>query len=127
MYIWLKYYLHLKFIIRSRHLHTSTRLPPGQLLHHQGRVQRRLDFTVLCLEMSVKGRKEHFVGADPTIIISGTFLMMMLEGCDSKNSILGKNNCIWSSCREGCTKEVYTCWQVRHVGLLATIGIQGYN
>lgn len=24
----------------------------------------------------------------------------------------GKNNCIWSSCREGCTKEVYTCWQI---------------
>ena len=24
----------------------------------------------------------------------------------------GKMNCQWSSCREGCTKEIYTCWQV---------------
>ena len=24
----------------------------------------------------------------------------------------GKANCQWSSCREGCTKEIYSCWQV---------------
>ena len=25
---------------------------------------------------------------------------------------LGKHNCTWSSCSEGCTKEIFTCWQV---------------
>ncbi len=25
---------------------------------------------------------------------------------------LGKSQCTWSSCEEGCTKTVYTCWQV---------------
>lgn len=24
----------------------------------------------------------------------------------------GKQNCSWSSCREGCTKEIFNCWQV---------------
>ena len=26
--------------------------------------------------------------------------------------IAGKQNCSWSSCREGCTKEIFNCWQV---------------
>ena len=25
----------------------------------------------------------------------------------------GKSTCLWSSCREGCTVDMYTCWQVR--------------
>ena len=25
----------------------------------------------------------------------------------------GKKACLWSSCREGCTVELFTCWQVR--------------
>jgi len=25
----------------------------------------------------------------------------------------GKNQCDWSSCREGCTKEVFNCWKIR--------------
>ncbi len=25
----------------------------------------------------------------------------------------GKSNCSWSSCREGCTADMYTCYQVR--------------
>ncbi|EFX86344.1 hypothetical protein DAPPUDRAFT_5229, partial [Daphnia pulex] len=25
----------------------------------------------------------------------------------------GLSNCQWSSCREGCTKEVYECWHIR--------------
>jgi len=25
----------------------------------------------------------------------------------------GKNKCDWSSCREGCTKEIFTCWKIR--------------
>lgn len=25
----------------------------------------------------------------------------------------GLSNCPWSSCREGCTKEVYECWHIR--------------
>ena len=29
----------------------------------------------------------------------------------------GKNNCFWSSCREGCTKEIYTCWQVTLISI----------
>lgn len=24
----------------------------------------------------------------------------------------GKSNCDWSSCEEGCTKTIYTCWQI---------------
>ena len=24
----------------------------------------------------------------------------------------GKNSCSWSSCREGCTHEEFTCWQI---------------
>ena len=24
----------------------------------------------------------------------------------------GKQHCAWTSCREGCTHEVYTCWQL---------------
>ena len=24
----------------------------------------------------------------------------------------GKQHCAWTSCREGCTHEVYTCWQI---------------
>ena len=24
----------------------------------------------------------------------------------------GKNKCDWSSCREGCTKEIFTCWKI---------------
>ena len=24
----------------------------------------------------------------------------------------GKPHCAWTSCREGCTHEVYTCWQI---------------
>ena len=24
----------------------------------------------------------------------------------------GKQNCDWTSCREGCTHEVYNCWQI---------------
>ena len=25
----------------------------------------------------------------------------------------GKNKCDWSSCREGCTKEIFNCWKIR--------------
>ncbi len=25
----------------------------------------------------------------------------------------GKSKCLWSSCREGCTVELFVCWQVR--------------
>ncbi|KAK2727052.1 hypothetical protein QYM36_007789, partial [Artemia franciscana] len=25
----------------------------------------------------------------------------------------GQSNCTWSSCREGCTKEVFDCWQIK--------------
>ena len=39
----------------------------------------------------------------------------------------GKSNCKWSSCREGCTKEVYTCWQVGPVRLLAVLVKQSHN
>merc|ERR1712038_1102931 len=24
----------------------------------------------------------------------------------------GRSNCTWSSCQEGCTKTVYSCWQI---------------
>ena len=27
-------------------------------------------------------------------------------------SLQGRSYCDWSSCQEGCTKTVYTCWQV---------------
>ena len=27
----------------------------------------------------------------------------------------GKSNCLWSSCREGCTADMYHCYQVRVV------------
>ena len=27
-------------------------------------------------------------------------------------SIIGRSNCTWSSCQEGCTKTVYSCWQI---------------
>lgn len=27
--------------------------------------------------------------------------------------ITGKKNCKWSSCKEGCTADMYECWQVR--------------
>ena len=36
----------------------------------------------------------------------------------------GKSNCKWSSCREGCTADMYQCYQVRtytHVYKLAYI------
>ena len=26
--------------------------------------------------------------------------------------LIGISNCTWSSCRHGCTAEVYKCWQV---------------
>ena len=26
--------------------------------------------------------------------------------------IAGRSNCEWSSCEEGCTKTIYTCWQI---------------
>ena len=40
-----------------------------------------------------------------------------LHRCHSRSSsvmlmITGKQNCSWSSCREGCTKEIFNCWQV---------------
>eukprot|EP00094_Tigriopus_californicus_P000090 TCALIF_00087-PA protein Name:"Similar to tipE Protein tipE (Drosophila melanogaster)" AED:0.07 eAED:0.07 QI:331/0.8/0.66/1/0.4/0.5/6/5/332 len=28
----------------------------------------------------------------------------------------GKSNCDWSSCEEGCTKTIYTCWQILGCG-----------
>ena len=68
--------------------------------------------------MSLNNPWSH-LGPRPTII--SLFVVLNNDGVvtpDSKtvrtliNSLLGKNNCIWSSCREGCTKEVYTCWQV---------------
>ena len=27
-------------------------------------------------------------------------------------STAGRSNCEWSSCEEGCTKTIYTCWQI---------------
>ena len=27
----------------------------------------------------------------------------------------GKSNCNWSSCKEGCTADMYVCYQVRVV------------
>ena len=27
--------------------------------------------------------------------------------------VKGKNKCDWSSCREGCTKEIFTCWKIK--------------
>jgi len=34
--------------------------------------------------------------------------------CTTKSGewLEGKNRCDWSSCREGCTKETFTCWQI---------------
>ena len=28
------------------------------------------------------------------------------------SSTAGRSNCEWSSCEEGCTKTIYTCWQI---------------
>jgi len=35
--------------------------------------------------------------------------------CTTKSGewLEGKNRCDWSSCREGCTKETFTCWQIK--------------
>ena len=37
----------------------------------------------------------------------------------------GKLNCSWSSCREGCTKEIFKCWQVLRVGVGVGVGDVG--
>ena len=36
-------------------------------------------------------------------------LMMMILSA----YLIGISNCTWSSCRHGCTAEVYKCWQVQ--------------
>ena len=33
--------------------------------------------------------------------------------------------CSWSSCREGCTHEVFTCWQIRVTYMLNTTSLPG--
>ena len=37
----------------------------------------------------------------------------------------GKAMCSWSSCREGCTHEVFTCWQIRVTYMLNTTSLPG--
>jgi len=41
---------------------------------------------------------QNFIETNCTTI-SGTFL-------------LGRHNCSWTSCSEGCTKEIFNCWQI---------------
>jgi len=36
----------------------------------------------------------------------------------------GKNKCNWSSCREGCTKEIFQCWKIKVVYTPNTTGQQ---
>lgn len=40
---------------------------------------------------------------------------MLSTNDDQKNDCesLGASNCSWTSCREGCTKELYDCKQIR--------------
>ena len=35
--------------------------------------------------------------------------------CTTKNQafLIGISNCSWTSCRLGCTREVYKCWQIQ--------------
>ena len=37
----------------------------------------------------------------------------------------GKKRCSWSSCREGCTHEVFTCWQIRVTYMVNSTSIKG--
>lgn len=80
------YFLNIS-ILRSCHIHSSTRFPTSKLYNEPRRIYWRWD-------------------ALPLIITS-------CKKCPHE----GKNNCYWSSCREGCTKEIYTCWQVHRESL----------
>ena len=35
--------------------------------------------------------------------------------CTTKNQafLVGISNCSWTSCRLGCTREIYKCWQIQ--------------
>ena len=39
--------------------------------------------------------------------------------------LVGISNCSWTSCRLGCTREVYQCWQIQ-VGFKAVISQKKY-
>jgi hypothetical protein len=38
--------------------------------------------------------------------------------------LVGISNCSWTSCRLGCTREVYQCWQIQVSNLLQSYKIE---
>ena len=49
--------------------------------------------------------------------------------CTTKNQafLIGISNCSWTSCRLGCTREVYKCWQIQVSTLLLLFPYQVEN
>ena len=48
--------------------------------------------------------------------------------CITKNQafLVGISNCSWTSCRLGCTREIYRCWQIQ-VSALLNNGPKGFR
>ena len=45
--------------------------------------------------------------------------------CTTKNQafLIGISNCSWTSCRLGCTREVYKCWQIQVSSIKSLYGL----
>ena len=80
----------------------------------------------ICLEILQKGRKGYWISGVwrdycPTAFLCTdgsspcrqTFYTILTNLFLPSAYLIGISNCTWSSCRHGCTAEVYKCWQVQ--------------
>jgi hypothetical protein len=71
----------------------------------------------LCKTYAGFYKLEHMIILLPTVLCyESTTVPEALNKYNTHCSLVGKHNCTWSSCSEGCTKEIFTCWQVSSVG-----------
>ena len=58
-----------------------------------------------------KGIENIFLNLVKQLQFTYYILLIAIDQCNPFQ-FLGRSNCTWSSCQEGCTKTVYSCWQI---------------